>query len=138
MTTAQQKNEALVKNIYRLVEETRYDSVQDLVSDSVAVHIGEMTLDRNGWLGMAKMFMGAFPDGVHAFERVISTGDYVVTVARFTGTHTGPFQALPPTGKRVSFPVLMVDRIVDGKVVEHRGEFDTAIMMRQLGVGVAG
>ena len=43
-------------------------------------------------------------------------------------------QGIAPTGKRVKFPVMHLDRIVDGEIVEHRGLGDLTILMQQLGV----
>ena len=39
-----------------------------------------------------------------------------------------------PTGKDVDFTVMHVDRVRDGRIVEHRGIGDIATMWAQLGV----
>jgi predicted ester cyclase len=41
---------------------------------------------------------------------------------------------LPPTGKRVEVPGSVFYRIVEGKIVEFRGQLDMMGMMQQLGV----
>jgi len=46
----------------------------------------------------------------------------------------GNFQGLPATGRSVTIAVMHIDRLVDGKVVEHWGQGDQAGMMRQLGI----
>lgn len=81
----------------------------------------------------ALMIRAAFPDGRHAFEDVIAEGDKVVTRGTFSGTHLGEFMGVPPTAKQISFTVVHVDRVVDGKVVEHWGLGDTMSLMQQLG-----
>ncbi|NEQ19578.1 MAG: ester cyclase [Microcoleus sp. SIO2G3] len=76
----------------------------------------------------------AFPDGCHTFEDVIAEGDKVVTRGAFSGTHQGEIMGILPTGKQVKFSVIHIDRVMDGKVVEHWGQGDTMALMQQLGV----
>jgi predicted ester cyclase len=133
-TNPEEKNAALIKKLFALVEKGDYVGAAELVAPTFRGHIAGQTLDRDAWLGFAKMFMGGFPDGVHTWDEVITKGDRVVMLTTFTGTHTGEFNGIAPTGKRISFPAILVDRVVDGRVVEHRGEFDPTIMMKQLGV----
>jgi steroid delta-isomerase-like uncharacterized protein len=111
-----------------------WDRCSALVSPDVRAHIGAQTMGRDEWMGFGKMFMAAFPDGRHDYALVLHAGEHVITAATFSGTHTGAFMGLPPTGKRIAFPVIHIDRVVDGTIVEHRGEFDSAILMRQLGL----
>jgi predicted ester cyclase len=80
------------------------------------------------------MMRGAFPDGRHTFEDVIAEGDKVVTRGMFSGTHQGEIMGILPTGKQVAFSVIHIDRVIDGKVVEHWGQGDTMGLMQQLGV----
>jgi hypothetical protein len=54
----------------------------------------------------------------------------------FTGTHTGPFQGLPPTNRQVRFSGLEINRVVDGKVAEHWVQLDALTLFEQLGLRV--
>jgi predicted ester cyclase len=54
----------------------------------------------------------------------------------FTGTHTGQFRGLPPTGRKVRFSGLEISRMVDGKAAEHWFQMDTLTMFEQLGLRV--
>jgi predicted ester cyclase len=109
-----------------------WDACRAYISDDLRAYIGAQTFDRDGWMAMGKMFVGAFPDAHHDIHHTLVTGDRVTTVVTFSGTHRGAFMGLPPTGKRVSFSVIHVDRVVGGQIVEHRGEFDPTTMMKQL------
>ena len=53
-----------------------------------------------------------------------------------TGTHTGQFRGLPPTGRKVRFSGLEISRMVDGKAAEHWFQMDTLTMFEQLGLRV--
>ena len=78
-----------------------------------------------------KMFT-AFPDGRHILEEIIAEGDKVVTRGTFRGTHQGELMGIPPTGKQVTFSVVHIDRIINGRIVEHWGQADLFAMMQQL------
>ncbi len=74
----------------------------------------------------------AFPDGYHLLDEVIAEGDKVMTRGIFCGTHQGELMGIPPTGKQVVFSVVHIDRVLDGKVVDHWGQADVFGMMQQL------
>ena len=61
----------------------------------------------------------AFPDLRHAIDEQIAEGDTVATRVTMTGTHLGPFMGVPATQKRITWNVLLMDRVVDGKIVLH-------------------
>jgi predicted ester cyclase len=41
---------------------------------------------------------------------------------------------IPPTGRRISVPVVDIVRFRGGRAAEHWGVTDTGVMMQQLGV----
>lgn len=75
----------------------------------------------------------AFPDGRFTLETVIAAGDCVAARSTFTGTQRGHFGPLAPTGRSVSVSFSDWYRIANGKIAEHRHNFDEAGLMRQLG-----
>ncbi|MBH8552463.1 ester cyclase [Nostocaceae cyanobacterium CENA357] len=84
----------------------------------------------------AMMMRAAFADGGYTFEDVIAESDQVVTRGTFSGTHSREFMGIPPTGKQVTFSVIHIDRVMDGKIVEHWGQGDTMELMQQLGISI--
>jgi len=74
----------------------------------------------------------AFPDlELEVLEQVAEDGR-VATRLRFSGTHEGAFDATPPTGARVSFEGLVLDRIENGRVTESRQQLDMLGLSRQV------
>jgi predicted ester cyclase len=118
--------------VYRSVETGNMDRARELVSPACKSYIGGNVLDREAWAGMGQMFMAAFPDGRHVWELAEAAGDYVLLNGYFTGTHTAEFQGIPATGKVVKFSATVIDKVIDGKMVEHRGDFDGATLIQQL------
>ena len=77
----------------------------------------------------------AFPDLRHNEEAIIVEGDTVVSVLNVTGTHTGNFFILPPTGNEISYDAVHIYRVgEDGKIVEHKAIRDDLTFLARLGV----
>jgi steroid delta-isomerase-like uncharacterized protein len=89
--------------------------------------------NREGVKQLTAMFRSVFPDFKATIDDMIAEGDKVVIRQTWTGTQKGEFMGIPPTGKRVSFGVIDIIRIADGKFVEHWGQMDSMGMMQQLG-----
>jgi len=53
-----------------------------------------------------------------------------------TGTHTGAWGTVEPTGKRATFSGVNIFRIEDGKITEIWNHRDDLGLMQQLGVPV--
>lgn len=77
--------------------------------------------------------LAAFPDLHHTIEVEFANDEMISSVVTATGTHMGSFLGLPPTGKKVSFMVLGLERIVDGKIVEHWALPDWMGLIQQIG-----
>jgi len=50
------------------------------------------------------------------------------------GTHLGEWLGIKPSGKRIQLRGLNLDRVLNGRIVEHWGEADTVGMLAQMGV----
>jgi C-1 hydroxylase len=65
------------------------------------------------------MFSTGFPDCYEAIKDTIAEGDKVWVLLELSGTHTGMYRRLAPTGKKVTAKVVNIFRIVDGMIVEE-------------------
>lgn len=90
-------------------------------------------LDNAAWSGFMTDFTAGFPDSRIVIESCIAEGDAVVTRWTLTGTHQGTFQGIPPTGRPVRFSGIEFNRVVDGRLVEHRAMFDNLALLQQIG-----
>ncbi len=71
------------------------------------------------------------------FDYVVEDGENVVTIGTYQETQTAAIQGIPPTNRQLKLPVMHLDRVVNGKIVEHRGLANESDFMRQLGVVLA-
>lgn len=62
-----------------------------------------------------------YPDLKLTIENQISEGEWVVTVYSVTGTFMEEWFDMKPNGKQITFTGVNVDRIRDGKIIEHGG-----------------
>ncbi|MBP6978399.1 MAG: ester cyclase [Lentimicrobiaceae bacterium] len=62
-----------------------------------------------------------FPDLKITIKNQISEGEWVATVYSVTGTFKNEWFNMKPTGKQITFTGVNVDRIKDGKIIEHGG-----------------
>ena len=58
----------------------------------------------------------------------------VATRFTSTGTHTGSFQGIAPTGRKLSWTGTVIDRVQDDRIVESWGNWDMMGMQQQIGV----
>ena len=102
-------------------------------------------LDRSDWAAIEKhpgmsqtrrvhpMIHAVFPDYHHTIEQVMTDGDMVAVRATARGTQQGAFMGVPPAGKLITIGVLLMMRVVDGRIVEYWANADLASMLEQLG-----
>jgi predicted ester cyclase len=78
----------------------------------------------------------AIPDRVDVIEQVIAEGDRVGLLFRVTGTHTGNFFGIPPTGRKIDVYEVALLRIVNGRMVEGWFMMDETALLKQLGASM--
>jgi predicted ester cyclase len=79
-------------------------------------------------------YEAAFPGYHLTAEEMIAEGDKVVVRSTFHGTHKGDLMGIPPTGKQVTMPLILIYRVASDKIVEHWMQADSLGLLQQLGV----
>ncbi len=78
----------------------------------------------SGVAGMAehvRAVRAIYPDLHVTVERQVAEGEWVATVITARGTHAAEWLGMAPTNRMLVFTGVNVDRVVDGKMVEHGG-----------------
>jgi len=81
-----------------------------------------------------RLWISAFPDVVMHHDEVVIDGDRVVVIARLSGTHSGDFFGLAPTGRHMEVQVALLLTVADGLVVAERRIYDFTGVLVQVGV----
>jgi predicted ester cyclase len=131
-----EQNKALVLQFYKAFDDRKIEQAFELLAPNFVAHLAGVpeSLDEDGFRQFGMSFYSAFSQGQHIFDEVVVSGDRVVTCGTFTATHLGAFQGLPPTGKQISLSIMHIDRVENGKIVEHWGQGDALGLMQQLGI----
>jgi steroid delta-isomerase-like uncharacterized protein len=74
----------------------------------------------------------AFTDFQTEILQQIAEGETVVTQMRSSGKHQGTFLGIPATSKNITLSAMRIDRLQDGKIIEHWSIADMAGLMQQL------
>ena len=69
-----------------------------------------------------------------SFPLQIAEGEWVAMRAVFYGTHTGNAFGVDATGNKVEYEVLILNRVVDGVIVQQHSQADLGRLMEQIGV----
>jgi len=104
------------------------------------IHINaspEPNLSVGGFKQMMSGMLGAFPDLRFTIEDQIVAADKVATRWTAKGTNSGAFGPVPATGRPIQISGLILDRVVDGKVVERWEQWDQMALLQQLGLAQA-
>jgi predicted ester cyclase len=75
-----------------------------------------------------------FPDYYLTINDMIAENDKVMVIATRTGTNTGEFLGIPPTGNKVKIFRVAMCRLENGRVAEMWGMDDYLSQFQQLGV----
>jgi steroid delta-isomerase-like uncharacterized protein len=110
------------------------DTIQDTVHPDCVFGMPGMPSTVEGMKQALPAFRTAFPDIRMTLGEMLADGDSVAYRITVTGTHTGEFMGIPATGKRVTFTETHIDRIHNGLIVRHDGDWDQTGMLQQLGV----
>jgi steroid delta-isomerase-like uncharacterized protein len=85
------------------------------------------------WKERVRIFAAAFTEIQVSVEDQVAEADKVVTRTIFRGTHTGTFQGIAPTGKRIAADEIQITRMKDGKIAERWSLLDHVSLLKQLG-----
>jgi predicted ester cyclase len=62
-----------------------------------------------------------YPDINLSIDQQIAENDWVATCYTMKGTHSGSWMGIKPTGKAITVTGVNIDKLIDGKIVEHGG-----------------
>jgi steroid delta-isomerase-like uncharacterized protein len=131
-----EQNKALVRRLMKgIYAEKNVDVIDELAPADYTGSIPSMTFEsREAWKAYYRASLTAFPDIAYTIDDMIAEGDRVALCWNLTGTHLGPYGTLEPTGKQIRVSGVFICRVASGKIVHGTGVWDTASVMRQLGV----
>lgn len=117
----------------------RLDVIDELYAPDYVDHVNrgpepEEVQGPAGLKAAVTLFRSAFPDLQYAVEDMLAERDLVMTRFSATGTHRGELLGAPPTGRRITYTGIDVNRILDGQIVESWVQYDALGLLQQVGL----
>ncbi len=112
-------------------------SADDAFAANCVIHINgspKPDLGLADFKEMLKGMLSAFPDLKFTIEDQVIAGDKYTTQWTAKGTHTGALGDIQPTGKPIQISGLILDRVVEDRVVERWEQWDQTSMLQQIGL----
>ena len=126
--------------VHRMIEEIqnqkRIELCHELFSETFVNHTPTpgVAPDRDGMRQLFSMVHTGFPDGHVSIEDQLAQGTRVWTRKTFSGTHTGVFAGVAPTGKMMTYQVVDILVLRNDKIIEHWSVLDRLDLFQQLGL----
>lgn len=86
-----------------------------------------------GFLATSRWLRDAFSDLRFEHQETLVDSDTVVAVSTMTGEHTGVFNGIPPTGRRIEHKQVHIFTVRAGLITRHRAIRDDLGLLLQLG-----
>lgn len=134
-----EQNKALAQRFYDEVwSKGNMASLDELIAPDIIDHIilptGPIPPGREGLRSVITTFRAWFPDIRFIAEDMVAEGDRLAVRLNTSGTDTGGFAGMPPTGKHATVPGIDILRFANGQIVEHWGQADFLALLTQLGM----
>lgn len=133
-----EENKEIVRRYQEAYNNQDYDALDALVAADVLTPnmISSVARGLEGAKQVHQKTVTGMPDYHTTIEDLIAEGDKVAARVTLTGTHTGDFYGIPPTGRKIHLSAMYIVHIADGKIVEHWGEENGMTVLRQLGFNI--
>ena len=118
----------IVKYFYEvIVSENMLDELPEYIAEDCVQRIGEKEIFI-GIEGMKQHLLAlkkTYPDYTIKIVRQYVAENYVISEFVMKGTHKGEFIGITPTNKVLEITGVNIDKLIDGRIVEHSGAANT-------------
>jgi predicted ester cyclase len=132
-----EKNKAIARRFFKVWGKGELHIIDELASPTLSVYYPAFPQALKGIEAFKQVITNhrsMFTNPELNIEDEIAEGDKVVISWSMAVTHQGSLFGIPGTGKRIKWTGITIYRIVDGKVVDERGEEDYLSILRPLGL----
>ncbi len=131
------KSAERVKYFYEtVISENQIERMAEFISPECCVKMGEklIPVGIEGIKEHIKATKQTYPDYRMKITKQFCDGDYIISEFIMEGTHKGEWIGIKPTGKRLVFTGVDIDKVIDGLIVEHGGAVNTFETLLKAGV----
>jgi predicted ester cyclase len=134
-TITEQNKQAVTRFNHEFIVDGKMEAFKELVADDVINHSAPpgSSTGADGMIHFIQNILKkGFPDLQVKILDQIAEGDKVTSMKEFYGTHTGELMGHPPSNKKVTFKVIDIIRLRDGKYIEHWGISNFSDILSQI------
>ena len=121
-------NKEIIKYFYEvIVSENKLEELSKYIAEDCIQRTGEKT-SFIGIDGMKQHLIAlkkTYPDYTMKIIRQYAEGDSIISEFIMRGTHKGDFVGITPTNEVLEITGIDIDKVIDGRIVEHGGAANT-------------
>lgn len=134
MTSATEANQELVRRYLNAFNNQDYETLAEVIHEDIVEHgIHEELHGPEETIEYLRSHFEMFPDYSGSTDEMIAAGDTVVVRYTASGTHSGEYKGVEPTGREAEWTGIVIYRIDDDKITEVWLEEDRIGLLEQLG-----
>ncbi len=127
-------NKAIIRDFFAQVWNAGDEAaIERFIAEDAAGNDPDFGIGREGFTRQWRRWREAFPDLHFQVEELVAEGDTVVSRWTLTGTHTGPFLGIAPTGRSIRVGGMSLDHLQDGLLISGFDGWDNLGLRQQLG-----
>lgn len=133
---SKEQNIATQKKMGEIINSHHFEQLHEVMSSGVKDHdpADDQGPGPEGFVHWFTQFHSAFPDFKIAVEHLVADEDNVAFAYTITGTHEGPFNGIPATGKKIKVRGMQISKFnSDAKIEERWGASHEIGILQQIG-----
>ena len=132
LTAQEEANRAVAQRFYdEVFTGKNLGALAEIFDANLVVH--DLDIGGESPDGGLEPTLAAFPDVQSTIDLWVVDGDLVTAVVTNKGTHQAEFMGVPATGRPVTFHIIDIFRIKDGKVVDLWHNIPNEDILEQIG-----
>jgi predicted ester cyclase len=132
---------AIALESFRLIETGEAELAQRIIApdcvnqeaDDDPDDVGRRLPGPAGFLATSQWLRDAFSDLRFELHETVAEEGVVIAAATMTGEHTGAFNGIEPSGKRINHKQVHIFTVAGGRITHHRAVRDDLGVLLQLG-----
>ena len=129
-----EENKAAIREFFEQVWNAGDEAaIERFIAAEAAGNDPDFGIGREGFKQQWRNWRQAFPDLHFEVEELVAEGDTVVSRWTLTGTQTGEFLGIAPTGRKIRVAGMSLDHLKDGVLISGFDGWDNLGLRQQLG-----
>lgn len=131
--TSTERNLQLVLRFCAVIDRQQFDEVEAMLSPDFQLYFSGQQLNKEQTMALIRSVYVSFADFRHDVQETLAADDRVVVRFIDRATHTGEFEGIPASGRKIELGQISIFKVAGDQILEIREEVDMLVLMHQLG-----